>query len=65
MSETINDIFEQKLHNTLQNLQECQKNKNFTSCMQCEKILQCQIRQEYVKSVYESMNKGEQGAFEF
>ena len=43
----------------------CQKEHNVDSCMKCEKILGCEVRNDYVKKVYESMNKGQGGGFEF
>jgi len=46
-------------------LKQCQKERNVDSCMKCEKIFECDIRKEYVKSVYESMSHGETGGFEF
>jgi hypothetical protein len=46
-------------------LQECQQNNQVTSCMQCSEILDCPTRDEYVKAVYDSMNKGTGGGFEF
>jgi len=33
--------------------------------MKCIKILECEIRDKYIKAVYESMNKGSGGGFEF
>lgn len=64
MSENL-DQFDIKLNEELQNLQECQKNKNLDSCLKCENIMECELRKEYVKAVYESMNKGQGGDFEF
>ena len=46
-------------------VKQCQINKNLDSCMKCEKILNCEIRDKYIKIVYESMNKGSGGGFEF
>jgi hypothetical protein len=46
-------------------LETCQNEHNVDSCMKCEQILNCATRDMYVKSVYESMNKGEGGGFEF
>lgn len=59
------DAFEQRLQNNLAVLKECQKNKAIDSCLKCEKLLECSIRENYVKAVYESMNKGKNGSFEF
>lgn len=33
--------------------------------MKCDFILECELREIYVKAVYESMNKGSGGGFEF
>jgi len=46
-------------------LQTCQKSKGVDSCMKCQEIFQCKIKESYVKTVYESMNKGAGGGFEF
>jgi len=43
----------------------CQKEMELQSCLKCKKIIGCEIRNEYVKKVYESMNKGQGGGFEF
>ena len=43
----------------------CQKEMKVESCLKCAKIIGCEIRNEYVKKVYESMNKGQGGGFEF
>jgi hypothetical protein len=59
------DKWEQNLLNEKQKLQLCQKEKNLQSCTPCEKFFDCEIRKEYVKTVYESMNKGSGGGFEF
>ncbi|CAM3338482.1 hypothetical protein [Helicobacter labetoulli] len=66
MNETLStDIFTQRLEEKSRILQQCQQSKSFTSCSQCESFLLCQTRQEYVKAVYESMSKGQQGDFDF
>jgi len=49
----------------IQLLKECQTKQNFDSCMKCSKLLDCEIRDNYIKIVYESMNKGSGGGFEF
>ena len=46
-------------------LQQCQANKQLTSCLECAEIITCQTRIHYVNSVYENMNKGEDGGFDF
>ncbi len=64
MSE-INDEFEQKLQKYTQDLQNCQNEHQFNSCLGCEKVLECDTREDYVKAVYDSMSKGQGGGFEF
>jgi len=46
-------------------LKQCQINNNLNSCMQCKELLACEVRDKYIKIVYESMNKGSGGGFEF
>lgn len=59
------DIWEEKLEIQLAKLTECQKSKNLDSCFKCEAFFYCETRDAYVKAVYESMNKGHGGGFEF
>lgn len=59
------DSFEAKLQEKTKELKSCQKEKNFTSCMNCDSFISCHIRKAYVLAVYESMNKGNSGGFEF
>ncbi len=60
-----NDIYQQKLDTQKKLLEECQISKGLKSCIKCEKIIECELRDRYVKSVYASMNKGQDGGFEF
>lgn len=46
-------------------LEACQKEKDVQSCSKCDQLLHCELREAYVKAVYESMSKGETGGFEF
>ena len=46
-------------------LESCQKEHQLKSCMGCEKLLECEIRDAYVQAVYDSMSKGTGGGFEF
>ncbi|HEO98930.1 MAG: hypothetical protein JW682_08280 [Campylobacterales bacterium] len=46
-------------------LEACQKEKGVQSCLKCDQLLHCEVREAYVKAVYESMSKGETGGFEF
>lgn len=65
-SETIEiDEWELKLENELRILKECQTSKNLAGCEACNEFFDCEIRKQYVVAVYESMNKGSGGGFEF
>jgi len=46
-------------------LKQCQLSHNLNSCLQCSQLLECETRDRYIKIVYESMNKGSGGGFEF
>jgi hypothetical protein len=46
-------------------LKRCQQDQQTDSCLACEKLLACELRDAYVKAVYDSMNKGTGGGFEF
>lgn len=59
------DRWEIALEEKLQELKACQKQKGFKSCLGCSQINDCQLRDEYVKAVYDSMSKGAGGGFEF
>ncbi len=59
------DKWELLLEEKLEILTKCQEEKGLNSCFNCELLLECKIRDEYVDSVYKSMNKGEGGGFEF
>ncbi|MEA2091910.1 MAG: hypothetical protein U9O83_06065 [Campylobacterota bacterium] len=59
------DKFELHLDEMIVKIQACQKNKNLTTCSICEFYIDCELRAEYIKSVYNSMSKGETGGFEF
>ena len=64
MHET-NDVYEAKLDEAKQALNECQTSKGVDSCLKCSQLLGCPIRGLYVRAVYESMSKGETGGFDF
>ena len=59
------DEYQLELNDKKAKLEQCQKDKNVNSCMKCEKTFECDIRANYVKSVYESMSHGKTGGFEF
>ena len=65
MQETAKDKFELHLQEMLVKLQECQEQKAMKSCSDCEHFLSCELRTDYIKSVYNSMSKGATGGFEF
>lgn len=64
-TKTDDSEFEQQLDKQLAILQLCQKKKNLKSCSSCELFIGCDVRLEYIKSVYNSMSKGQSGGFEF
>ena len=59
------DEWDIKLDDKLKELQACQQNNNITTCSDCDKFFECELRKTYVLAVYESMNKGSGGGFEF
>ena len=59
------DRWEEALAKELERLQACQREHELSSCLRCPEILGCKIREAYVSAVYESMNKGQGGGFEF
>ena len=59
------DKFEIYLDEMIIKIETCQKEKNLKSCSECELFLQCDLRDEYIKAVYNSMSKGDTGGFEF
>ncbi|XOB60684.1 hypothetical protein ACMC56_08700 [Campylobacterota bacterium DY0563] len=59
------DEWEQKLEVVLEELKGCQQSNSLSSCTPCEKFFECELRKKYILAVYESMNKGSGGGFEF
>ena len=59
------DKWEELLEVQIKILKECQVSKSLNSCTPCEHLIECDTRKAYIKSVYESMNKGSGGGFEF
>ena len=70
------DKFEMHLDEMILKVQKCQEDtfgalghkingKALKSCSGCELYFTCSLRIDYVKSVYNSMSKGETGGFEF
>ncbi len=65
MSEEVLDEWQITLKQKKIEVDDCQHEKQLTSCLKCEKILDCTLRDAYVKAVYDSMSKGKGGGFEF
>lgn len=65
MSEEVLDEWQISLAQKKAALEACQKEQQLKSCMQCDKLLKCEIRDAYIKAVYDSMSKGQGGGFEF
>jgi len=65
MPDTVLDEWQIILKQKKGELEMCQKEHNVTSCLKCEKLLNCELRDTYVKAVYDSMSKGKGGGFEF
>lgn len=59
------DEWDLALEEKKKELNSCQKSRNLDSCKPCEEFFECKLRKEYVLAVYESMNKGSGGGFEF
>jgi len=59
------DEWQIKLDQKLNELKKCQESKGFNSCNPCDQFFDCELRKKYVIAVYESMNKGSGGGFEF
>lgn len=65
MSEKTQDTWKIALEEKKSELQLCQEKQEVESCMKCSKLIGCELREAYVKAVYDSMNKGTGGGFEF
>lgn len=65
MSEQVLDEWQLALTQKKSELESCQAEQEVKSCMSCEKLLDCEIRDAYIKAVYDSMSKGAGGGFEF
>ena len=61
----IPDEWDIKLDEKIVELKTCQESNNLKTCSDCNKFFECELRKKYVISVYESMNKGSGGGFEF
>ena len=65
MSEAVLDEWQITLKQKRAELEACQAQHEVNSCMKCEKLLNCELRDAYIKAVYDSMSKGKGGGFEF
>ena len=65
MSEEVLDEWKIALIQKKDELENCQREKQVTSCLKCEMLLECTLRDAYIKAVYDSMSKGKGGGFEF
>ncbi len=65
MHEKPKDKFELYLDEMILKVQACQEQKSHKSCSVCKHYFGCELRDEYIKAVYNSMSKGETGGFEF
>ena len=61
----INDVYEKAVQDNIDILQQCQRDKGFSTCTMCELLISCEVRNNYVKAVYNSMSKGQHGDFDF
>ncbi len=65
MSEQVLDEWQIALSVKKEEMENCQTTHHLKSCMKCDKLLDCDVRDAYVKAVYDSMSKGAGGGFEF
>jgi len=65
MSEEVLDQWQIALKQKRVEVEKCQLKQNINSCLKCTKVLNCELRDNYIKIVYDSMSKGEGGGFEF
>jgi len=65
MAEQVLDEWQIALAQKKTELEACQVEHQVRSCMKCEKLLDCTLRDAYIKAVYDSMSKGTGGGFEF
>ena len=64
-NEIVIDEWDLKLDQKVKETKECQESNSLNSCTPCPKFFDCELRKKYVRAVYESMNKGSGGGFEF
>lgn len=44
------------MNQELKDMVKCQQSKGYNSCWSCKKLLDCNIRKDYVKAVYVKLN---------
>ena len=54
-----------ELDSKIVELESCQKQNAVDSCLKCANLIGCELRKSYVDAVYQSMNDGESGYFDF
>ena len=54
-----------ELDSKLVELESCQSQNALDSCLKCANLIGCELRKSYVDAVYQSMNDGESGYFDF
>lgn len=59
------DKYELDLEYKIVDLKDCQKSKGYYTCSDCKEFINCSLRNEYVKTVYKSMSKDNEGDFNF
>ena len=63
--EKIMNNYEEIQQEMLKKVQTCQKDHDLKTCFDCDKLLDCELRDEYVKATYEYLSEGKQGDFDF
>ncbi len=63
--EQVLDSYEQQREELRERLVACQQAQGVKSCLACQELIGCKLRQGYVDAVYRSMSKGDTGGFEF
>lgn len=56
--------YDKKLRDKHNLVKDCEHRVD-NSCIKCKQFFECEIRKDYVDSVYKSMSKGKFGGFEF
>ncbi|RAX57018.1 hypothetical protein CCZ01_07575 [Helicobacter monodelphidis] len=54
-----------KLEQESQKLIQCQEEHALKSCLSCMQLLECSVRQNYIRAVYGSMSQGNNADFDF